>query len=276
MTPIAPSAKPGGSYFGTGHADGFGASITSSPGPAAYTPEKRVVNAHVARFGAGREWQHEDSIPSPGPGDYDVKWAPHQNGARATIGRGPRHQAAGAWESPGPGDYNSTSSNQVRGGSNFGTGHVGVSKQVSPGPSTYTPEKLAAHPPGTIFGTGREELESVDVTPGPGDYDADKAPNHRSVSVTIGRAQAQRHQTSSTSPGPGEYNYASIDHVPGGSYFGTGHMEFLGTGRASAPGPCTYTPEKLRAHARGIKLGRGRAWQHEDSSDPSPGPGEYC
>lgn len=229
--------------------------VSTSPGPAAYSPE--MPTGRIGGWLTGAK--HRLSSPgvtaklTPGPGDYE----PESRRAHVPtiVGLGSAHVLPNGNAHPGPGSYDVTSA------------------PASARARTVSPRKAWKH---------RDEPEIM-LSPGPGAY-SPLTPRVNPGSANFGYVTSSTHRASrcrlphKVTPGPGDYEQDKLHpHVQTSAAFGAGHV--LPGGNA-VPGPGTYDAELTlsQASARNRSRSLGRKTKHRDEPDiisQSPGPAAY-
>ena len=248
----------------------------------------------------GGRTEIKSSNLGPGPGAYAVVWP----GKAPSYSMTSRKEDKNLHYSPGPGAY--SPDGKLRKQIPISLKSRNDSKPSGhgqPGPGAYVPVNPNFVSPKWTM-TGRQEIKSLNTTPGPQDYRPEK-PRPARGSLMHGKIK-YKDDESIKNPGPGAYDASNIDAVrskppafslqarasynpmsartPGpGAYtmpearsktaFSMTPRRDLKHGPAvTTPGPAAYTLPQYKARAVG--MGVGDRFGYKDSKG-APGPGAY-
>lgn len=236
----------------------------STPGPN-YVPAPLGSDAKTITMSHNHSDVKDSRIDNPGPGAYDVQPKFANDAPKSTLHSRPKIIEIGA-SSPGPAaykpDYNVT---QER--SPSASMHIrpqAKSIEVTPGPSDYEIKRTLGGTSPT-FHTKSNDTQSY-VTPGPGAYSPQDSNMQSGPQITIkSRHESVKRITSAP--------YRSLPTTIGQGPKITMGSKYSVRDSVATPGP-SYVPPPIGSDSTKISMACGRD-QVNDSRMDNPGPGAY-
>ncbi|KRX08138.1 hypothetical protein PPERSA_01683 [Pseudocohnilembus persalinus] len=273
-----------GVKIGTSGRDSKMGQKSAEPGPGSYLINRPSTAPKVKIGSSQRQELYKGSAEGVGPGSYDLKSYFDKSKGVTMISRRNQGDMLEASRVPGPGHYNPDKQSKLNPPKHkIGTGSRGdinPSASGNPGPGqyyndAYSISKYSRGPSAKIGTDKRRPLNENYGTPGPGQYNYNKATDGPKFSIKGATQVDPITREKMFTPGPGQYNDQALysRQRPGSAKIGTSLRQGL-YGKSATPGPGNYKfyDKNLK---KGPSYGFGTSKRPETAKRDEPGPGNY-